>query len=352
MKTKLTLGLAVIAATGIALSGCAVSADSGEKKGDGGSGGSLVFASFGGDFQDKQIKAWQEPFTEETGVVFENDAVDVAKLKAMVDAGKTTWDLADVGLADAPAFCEDYLEPLDFSVIDKSAYPEGTVTDCGVPAYSFNQIMLYNTDAFGDNPPASAADYFDLEKYPGKRILPPELTMGILEFTLLADGVEPDDLYPLDVDRALAKLDTIKSELIFTTSYGEVQQALESQQADMVLSLTARAVIAIEGGAPYAPVWDGVVVNSDSIVIPKGAPNKGDAMKFIASLAGEDRQKNFAELSGMAPFDSSVKPDWTETQTFLDPVANGYDALVYSDASWWAENRDAVTEKYTAWQIG
>ena len=31
---------------------------------------------------------------------------------------------------------------------------------------------------------------------------------------LLADGVEPAKLYPLDVDRALKKLDTIKSQIL------------------------------------------------------------------------------------------------------------------------------------------
>ncbi len=352
MKKKLIVGLTALSLTGFALSGCAVSADPGADGGNEGSNGSLVFASFGSDFQDKQIEAWQVPFTAETGVTFKNDSVDQAKLKAMVDAGNPTWDLADIGLPDAQSYCADYLEPLDFSIIDKSAYPEGTVSECGVPAYSYNQIMLYNTEAFADDPPTSAADFFDLAKYPGKRIVPPEMTVGLLEFALMADGVEPGDLYPLDVERALAKLDTIKSEIIFTTSYGEVQQGLESQQADLVLSLTARAVIAIDGGAPYAPVWDAVVVSSDSIVIPKGAANKDDAMKFIASIAGKDRQKHFAELSGMAPFDVSVEPNWTETQTFLDPVANGFTDLVYSDAGWWAENRDAVTERYTAWQIG
>ena len=35
-------------------------------------------------------------------------------------------------------------------------------------------------------------------------------TQGPLEEALLADGVEPKDLYPLDVDRAFRKLDQIK----------------------------------------------------------------------------------------------------------------------------------------------
>ena len=54
------------------------------------------------------------------------------------------------------------------------------------------------------------ADLFDTAKIPGKRTFYKWSAPGVLEIALLADGVAPDKLYPLDLDRAFKKLDTIK----------------------------------------------------------------------------------------------------------------------------------------------
>ncbi len=37
----------------------------------------------------------------------------------------------------------------------------------------------------------------------------------MMEIALMADGVPPDKLYPIDADRAFKKLDTIKKNTIF-----------------------------------------------------------------------------------------------------------------------------------------
>lgn len=317
----------------------------------GNSGGKVTFVSSGGAFQDAQIEAWQKPFDASTGTQFNNDGpLDLSKMKSMVDAKNVSWDALDVSSSTASQYCGTYLEKLDYTVIDKGLYPEGSAGDCGVPAYGYAQLMLYNTDSFGSNPPASAADFFDLQKYPGKRLLPPNFDIGLLEFSLLADGVAKEDLYPLDVPRALRKLDTIKSELIFTTTYAQVQQALEASQAEMALSLTARTVLAVKNGAPYDAVWDSVMMNTDSIVIPKGAANKDAAMKFIASLSGAEQQKTFSELTSSLPVSADVTPQYNETQKKFNPFDH-QESLIYSNADWWGQNLDAVTSLYNTWKV-
>jgi spermidine/putrescine-binding protein len=101
-------------------------------------------------------------------------------------------------------------EELDLSKIDVDQYPEGTVSDCGIPSYFFGLTFVYNTETYKDNAPTKLSDFFDLEQFPGTRVLSPEFGNGIMEYALMADGIEPDLLYPLDIERALAKLDTIK----------------------------------------------------------------------------------------------------------------------------------------------
>ena len=52
------------------------------------------------------------------------------------------------------------------------------------------------------NVPAGWADYFDTTKFPGKRGAWDYSEGGMFEFALMADGVAPKDLYPLDLARA------------------------------------------------------------------------------------------------------------------------------------------------------
>lgn len=319
-----------------------------------GGGNTLTFVSTGGAFQDAQKTAWQEPFTAETGTKFVNDGpVDEPKMKAMVDAGRVSWDVIDLSAGPTAQYCGKYLEELDFTVIDKSLYPAETINDCGVPAYYYSQMFLYNTEKYGANPPTKAADFFDLDKYPGQRIVPPELSVGLLEFALLADGVAADQLYPLDVDRALKKLDPIKPHITFATTYGQIQQALVGKQVDMALSLTARTILSVREGAPFDVVWDKTIVNWDTLSVPKGSANKDLAMKFIASTAGKEQQATFAKLASNIPVSPDVKPDYDAVQQKLDPFATGHkDSLVYADPKWWGENLDEVTAKFTAWKVG
>ncbi|GAA5165159.1 ABC transporter substrate-binding protein [Pseudonocardia eucalypti] len=326
--------------------------------GGGGGAGPVTFVSTGGDFQEAQINAWQKPFTASTGTAFVNTGPpDQAKLKTMIESENVEWDVLDQGPEFAQRYGPKYLEKLDFNVVDRSYYPPGTVSDYAVPAYFYGTFMLYDTKAFPTDPPTGIEAFFDTKRYPGKRIVPPIRNMSVtnmLEFALLADGVPKDRLYPVDVDRALRKLDTIRSELVFADNYGQIQQAMSGRQATMVLSLTARAALAIKGGAPYQVIWQHTFANSDVLVVPKGAPNKDAAMKFIQFVAQPAQQQAFSAASSMAPGNPNVTAHYPDpVQRSLDVFAPEHkDTLIYTNATWWAENLDPVVAKVTAWSIG
>ncbi|MEV6594845.1 ABC transporter substrate-binding protein [Streptomyces acidicola] len=318
------------------------------------SGTSLTFVSYGSAFQDNQRKAWQEPYTKQTGVTFRNDGPsDPAKLKAMVEAGSPSWDVVGLGANHTSLYCGTYLQKLDLSQIDTSKYPKGTVGPCGVPAYIYGLHFMYNTKAYKKNVPTTIADFFDTKKFPGKRILPPEVSIGIMEDALLADGVPADKLYPLDVDRALRKLTSIKKDSTFATTYGQMQQAMVDDQADMALVVTARAYSSLKAGATFAPVWDKTILTWDDLVIPKGIKNKDQAMKFIAFTAKAAQSAKFTELANVVPANGDAKPTLNAQQSGLNPMSPEHKAgTVISDMDWWSKNYDAVQKKYTAWLTG
>ncbi|RKS76940.1 putative spermidine/putrescine transport system substrate-binding protein [Actinomadura pelletieri DSM 43383] len=340
------------AAAGLAVSLVATACSIGNASDD--EGDTLTYVSTGPPFQDAQAEAWQKPFTADSGVKFRNDSpVDEAKMVTMVEAKKVTWDLVDTTPAVAVQYCGKYVEKLDFSVIDKSKYPQGTVNDCGVPNFFYSTFVMYNTKKYANSPPTSMAAFFDVKKYPGKRIVPPEISVGLLEAALLADGVQPNQLYPLDLDRAFKQLDKIKSVTTFAKTYGQMQQMMVDQQFDMGLMLNVRAYQGLKAGAPYKGIWDKSIVNWNVFVVPKGSKNKEQAMKFIASTAGDEPSKKIAESASVLPVnkDLQLNLDQFQQQVYVyAPERRG--GIVHADAQWWGQNFDQVTKRYTQWLSG
>src|SRR6266571_457200 len=112
IRSRLSFAIGLVVA--IAVSGCGASSSStsGTR--------TVTVSSYGGVYQDALTNAWLKPYEQETGVKVVQDVnFETAKLKAQVDAGKVTWDVADLesnfGIGNADA---KYLEPLDYSVID------------------------------------------------------------------------------------------------------------------------------------------------------------------------------------------------------------------------------------------
>lgn len=343
--------------TGIAAIACllvTMSTACGSSAGSSGGGKTLTFVSTGGAFQDHQNEAWLKPYTAKTGTKFRNDGpTNGAKLKTMVESGNITWDILDQFPSFAMQYCGTYLEKLDFTIIDRSLYPPNVVSDCAVPAYFSTTLLMYDTSKFGANPPTVLADFFDTARFPGKRVVSPSVTGGMLEMALLADGVAPDKLYPLDVDRALRMYAKIKKDMVVPENFGQVQQAMETYQVTMALSSNSRAYHTIKNGKTWAPVWDKNMIDWDALMVVKGSPNKDEAMRFIAFESQDAQQKAFSELEPVWPINDRIKPNLNESMQKINAFAPGVKTtLIYKDAAWWAANADATTQKWLAWLAG
>ncbi len=221
-----------------------------------------------------------------------------------------------------------------------------------MPAVSYGLVLVYNADKFGDDPPTRLADFFDADRYPGRRVTSREVETGLLESALLADGVAPGDLYPLDIDRALGIWDRVKSKTTFAETYGQIQQLLVGKQVDMGLVVQARALTAVQEGAPYKPVWDKTAIASDVLIVPKGAPNREAAMRYIAFATKPEQSARFAELSGTAPSNLDARPRYSAEAAELDPLASGHGEAVNLDPAWWGGHTDEARQKFTAWLGG
>src|SRR5690606_23035977 len=120
-------------------------------------------------------------------------------------------------------------------------------------------LLVYNKEKYKDNPPQGWQDFFDTEKFPGKRGIMDYADQGALEIALIADGVDPKDVYPIDYERAFKKLNQIRKDTVFLTTGAEQQESLERGSIDMVLSWPGRAYEAAKNGAPRATQWNGAM---------------------------------------------------------------------------------------------
>ncbi len=323
----------------------AIMAVSGAAKAD-----TLVFTSWGGTTQDAQKAAWVNPFTDKTGIAVAQDGpTDYGKLKAMVEAGQVTWDVVDVeGDYAAQAGKTGLLEKLDFSVIDKSKLDPRFVTDYSVGSFYYSFVIGCNADAVSACP-KSWADLFDTAKFPGKRTFYKWSAPGVIEAALLADGVPADKLYPLDLDRAFKKLDTIKSDIVWWSSGAQSQQLLASAEAPFGSLWNGRMTALAASGVKTDTSWSQNITAADSLVVPKGAPNLEAAMKFIALAASAQPQADLAKTTGYAPvnIESAKLMDAAMAKTLPDQQTA---SQVNADMAYWAENRDAIGKRWYAWQ--
>ena len=243
----------------------------------------LNVVSWGGAYQDAQKKVYFEPL-KKTGVAMNDESWDggIGVLRAKVQGGAATWDVVQVESDELAVGCEEGLfEKIEYPKIGgEAAYLPPTVDPCGIGAIVYDFVLGYDKDKLKDAP-TSWADFFDTQKYPGKRSLRqgPKTT---LEIALIADGVAPKDVYKVlatdeGIERAFKKLDTIKNDIVWWKAGAQPPQLLASGEVAMTSVYNGRIDAANKNEKKnFGMVWDGALYTLDSWVILKGSPNKDE----------------------------------------------------------------------------
>jgi len=313
---------------------------------------SINFVSWGGSTQDAQKQAWADPFSKASGIkVVMDGPTDYGKLKAMVDSGNVQWDVVDVEADFAlRAAAEGLLEPLDFKTIDRSKIDPRFVSDSGVGSFYFSFVLGYNQSKLGTAKPQDWTALFDTKTYPGKRALYKWPSPGVLEMALLADGVAPDKLYPLDLDRAFKKLDTIKQDIVWWGGGAQSQQLLASGEVSMGSFWNGRLYALQQDGAPVGVSWKQNLVMADFLVVPKGSKNKEGAMKFLATAASAKGQADFSNLTAYAPVNTDSVKRLDSVLAPNLPTAYGKDQITL-DFAYWAKNGPEIATRWNEWLV-
>jgi len=315
----------------------------------------VIFANWGGSWEKAMRRAWADPFAKETSIqVVSASDNSLGRLQAMVQAGKVEWDVME-GLPELARVGAEkgLLEKLDFSVIDRSKMMQRPefMNDYSIPEVIFGRVMIY--DKRLPKAPTEWASFWDLKTFPGKRTFYNRVESGILEAALLADGVPADKLYPLDVNRAFKKLGEIRDNIIWYTSVTQSEQIMRDGQAVMGLLADGRALNVKNGGAPVELSMDVGLLTWSVFVVPKGAPNKDAAMRFLAFVLQERQQTAVAMEYNYGPIVPSAWKNIPKDRYNL--ISGGPDVektAVFLNADWWAANLQTTTEKFQQWLLG
>ncbi|AZV17800.1 MULTISPECIES: ABC transporter substrate-binding protein [unclassified Mesorhizobium] len=310
----------------------------------------MAFTSWGGTTQEAQTKSWAAPFEDNSGIkVLQDGPTDYGKLKAMVDAGNVTWDVVDVEMDFAIKAAKDgLLEPIDYSLVPRADLDPRFSNEHAVGSFYYSFVLAWNKSAVTGEP-TGWADMFDTKKFPGKRTFYKWSAPGVIEIALLADGVPADKLYPLDLDRAFKKLDTIKSDIVWWGGGAESQQLIASGEAAFGQLWNGRVFALQQDGTDVGVSWNQNLTAADVLVVPKGAKNKGSAMKFLAAASSPTGQAKFAEASGYAPINTKAKAEMPADAVKALPDAH-VEGQINLDMNYWAEHRDEIATRWYAWQ--
>ncbi|MDQ7774701.1 MAG: ABC transporter substrate-binding protein [Paracoccus aminovorans] len=265
----------------------------------------VVFVSQGGAYQEAQTKAILDPVAAKTGITVKQDSSPDAwpQLRTQTETGKPIWDVIDTPTKDCLRGGEQgMIEKLDLSRMPNvAAMPAEYRNDYSVAYEFYSSVLAYNSEAFPDGAPQSWADFWDVEKFPGTRSLR-NYPLATLEAALLADGVAPDKIYPMDVDRAFKKLEQIKPHVsVWWTSGAQSAQLLADGEADMVMAWNGRVSAVKAEGAPVDFTYNQGLLQYTSLCILKGAPNAEAAVKFVDAALDPEIQANFPAYIDYGP---------------------------------------------------
>ena len=313
----------------------------------------LTVVSYGGAYQQAQADAWFEPYEDAFPYVtiVEDGPTDYAELEAMVEAGTVTWDVVDVENDFGLATTADLLEPIDCQIVACDELQPDLLKTTGfrVPVMQFALAVAYRTDAWAGAEPAGWADFFDVGTFPGTRTVRRSGTgSGILEGALIADGVDPADLYPLDVERALTRLETIVADIIWWTDGQACAEMLADGSADMGLCYNGRVYDVQQDGANVSIQWNGALVQADYLVVPRGSANVEAAMEFIAYVTSADHNARLSEFISYAPANENAVAN---VQPSIAPhlVTTYADVTVSRDDVWLEANQTVVEARFEEW---
>lgn len=316
----------------------------------------FVIRDPGGAWGDAARAAFYQPFRAETGieVVAVTSAADpISQVKSIVDTKSYIWDATNVTVSVHDVLGgQGYLEEIQWSGPEMANLIPKARGKWFMGVDVFAVVYGYRTDRMRGKTPAGWADFWDVKNFPGRRGLR-KSPVDTFEQALLADGVAPAQLYPLDVDRALRKLDQIRNDVgVWWTGGAQATQALSTGEVDLCASWNSRIQTSIDDKVPAQIAWDQALYSVEGWAILKGTPRADLVQRFIRFCADPKRQAEFVKRVPFGPTNPGAYQFVEKARAESLPTAPGrIEKLVYQDPAYWGQNQERLLERFNAWLL-
>ncbi len=306
----------------------------------------LYINTWGGPWEEAARAHLFDPFTAATGIEIKTvSPVSFAKLAQQVQTGVYEFDITTLGgaelvRANTAGIIEDLQAPY-----------EGGLYENGVGSHAFATVMAWRTDKFPEGP-KTWADFWDVERFPGSRSLQ-RYPARVLPLALLADGVAVEDLYPLDLDRAFAKLDQIKEHVrVWWTAGAQSTQILRDGEVDMIGIWHGRYFEAEDAGAPVAMTWNQGELDSAYWVVAKKSPNLERAQEFIAFATSAEPLAGFVKQADYGPMNPAANAFISAEEAVRMPTSEANRSMVFEqDIANLGADPEEISQRFEEWIV-
>ncbi|WP_342364182.1 extracellular solute-binding protein [Terrarubrum flagellatum] len=318
--------------------------------------GELVVCTWGGASTDAMKEVWFKPFSQLSGINVSTASVpDISKLEVMERVGNVEWDLMDAeGTQMELAIKKGLLRKIDydliFKIVPKEQIDPKVIKEYGVGSVAFSTVIAWNTGLFGAEGPQSWKEWADATRFKGRRALYAQPRPSF-EIALMAAGVPPDKIYPINVNDAFKALDELKPKINLwvekTSQWGVLMQ---NGEVDLMGSSLSRTLDEKNRTGKIDFTFNQSIVEQDYWVIPKSAPGGASAQKMIAFALLAKGSLAFASRMPFNVANTSIYGDLPEKMKQQLP---GYPANaarnLQIDEAWWAANADQVRLRWLDW---
>ena len=246
---------------------------------------------------------------------------------------------------------------LPVDTLPQKDYIEGTLMPCGVGLVTWATVIAYRTDKYpSDSAPQNLADFWDLEKFPGRRGLRKVAEVNF-EWAVMNAGVPRDQVYSTlgtedGVDLALAELDKIKEETLWWEADAQAPQILADGEVVQTSAYNGRIYNAYKNeNQPFAILWNTQVIDTGYFSVVKGAPHPENAIKLAMAVSDLQLQANITKYIPYGPVRKSamelVDP---EVAMHLPSYPDNLKQAFTFDSPFWVEHKDELQETFTAWR--
>lgn len=330
----------------------------------------LTIVTWGGAYEDAQRQAIFDPFTDATGINVETVTYSGGVQALRDDAELGGWDVIDMIEDQAISACnEGLLSKLRFdqvaAVYDaiplQEDFLQGAFRSCSIAQNVYSTVFAFNDRNFLGEKPVRIADFFDLEKFPGRRALLRDPDV-VLEWALMAEGVPVDQIYDLlSTERgmrlAFRKLETLRGSIIWWETVDTPAEMLSDGRAVMASGYNGRFFSAAQDdGLPITIVWNGQVISYETWSILQTSEQQELARQFIMFATAPERQAALAELIPYGPTRLSAlsrvglhEGTGVPMRDHLPNAPQNLRRALYGDSLWYAYTKDLRRRWFETW---